>query len=83
MTLFEADFIPVSYGFRPERRADDAIAEIHRSAPRVTAGCWTRISRRASTEFRIPAFWIGCGKRVKDKRVMGLVKAFLKAGIMY
>jgi RNA-directed DNA polymerase len=27
--IFEADFTPVSYGFRPERRAHDAIAEIH------------------------------------------------------
>jgi len=27
--VFEADFKPVSYGFRPKRRAQDAIAEIH------------------------------------------------------
>jgi RNA-directed DNA polymerase len=27
--IFEADFLPVSYGFRPMRRAHDAIAEIH------------------------------------------------------
>jgi len=27
--IFEADFKPVSYGFRPGRRAQDAIAEIH------------------------------------------------------
>src|SRR5262249_47785542 len=27
--VFEADFSPVSYGFRPMRRAQDAIAEIH------------------------------------------------------
>jgi len=27
--IFEADFLPVSYGFRPKRRAQDAIAEIH------------------------------------------------------
>src|SRR3954447_15164293 len=27
--IFEADFVPVSYGFRPGRRAHDAIAEIH------------------------------------------------------
>jgi RNA-directed DNA polymerase len=27
--IFEADFVPVSYGFRPRRRAQDAIAEIH------------------------------------------------------
>ena len=26
--IFEADFLPVSYGFRPKRRAQDAIAEI-------------------------------------------------------
>ena len=28
--IFEADFERVSYGFRPMRRAHDAIAEIHR-----------------------------------------------------
>ena len=27
--IFEADFSPCSYGFRPQRRAMDAIAEIH------------------------------------------------------
>ena len=27
--IFEADFQPCSYGFRPSRRAQDAIAEIH------------------------------------------------------
>ena len=34
--IFEADFKPCSYGFRPKRRAQDAIAEIHHltSAPR-------------------------------------------------
>ena len=27
--IFEADFLPCSYGFRPNRRAHDAVAEIH------------------------------------------------------
>jgi RNA-directed DNA polymerase len=27
--IFEADFKPCSYGFRPMRRAQDAIEEIH------------------------------------------------------
>jgi RNA-directed DNA polymerase len=27
--VFETGFLPVSYGFRPRRRAQDAIAEIH------------------------------------------------------
>ena len=34
--IFEADFLPCSYGFRPNRRAQDAIAEIHFSGlPRI------------------------------------------------
>jgi len=32
--VFEADFRPCSYGFRPNRRAQDAIAEIHYFASR-------------------------------------------------
>jgi RNA-directed DNA polymerase len=27
--IFEADFLPCSYGFRPNRRAHDAVAEVH------------------------------------------------------
>jgi retron-type reverse transcriptase len=27
--IFEADFLPCSYGFRPGRRAHDAVAEVH------------------------------------------------------
>lgn len=45
--IFEADFMPVSYGFRPRRRAQDAIAEIHYLGTRGYR--WMRILRRAST----------------------------------
>lgn len=27
--IFEADFLPCSYGFRPNHRAHDAVAEVH------------------------------------------------------
>ena len=47
--IFEADFEPVSYGFRPERRAHDAIAEIHLFGTKGYRGCWMRTSRRALT----------------------------------
>jgi RNA-directed DNA polymerase len=33
--IFEADFEPVSYGFRPMRRAHDAVAEIQRYGTRA------------------------------------------------
>jgi RNA-directed DNA polymerase len=82
--IFEADFLPCSYGFRPNRRPHDAIAEIHclASAPKnyewvvdadITA-CFDSIDHAALME-RVRA-------RIKDKRVCALVKAFLKAGVM-
>jgi len=80
--IFEADFVPVSYGFRPMRRAHDAIAEIHHFG---TSGyrwvldadieaCFDSIDHTALMD-RVR-------RRVKDKRVLMLVKAFLKAGIL-
>ena len=44
--LFEADFPPCSYGFRPHRRAQDAIAEIHYIGSRSYDTKWR--SERAS-----------------------------------
>ena len=80
--IFEADFVPVSYGFRPMRRAHDAIAEIHRFGTHGyrwvldadIEACFDSIDHVALMD-RVRA-------RVKDKRVLALVKAFLKAGIL-
>ena len=38
--IFETDFKPCSYGFRPRRRAQDAIAEIHHLATPVRNYQW-------------------------------------------
>ena len=80
--IFEADFKPVSYGFRPERRAHDAIAEIHHFGTKGyhwvldadIEACFDNIAHSALLD-RVR-------RRVGDKRVLALVKAFLKAGIM-
>ena len=80
--IFEADFMPVSYGFRPKRRAQDAIAEIQRFGTQGylwvldadIEACFDSISHSALMD-RVRV-------RVKDKRVLALVKSFLKAGIM-
>jgi RNA-directed DNA polymerase len=80
--IFEADFKPCSYGFRPNRRAHDAIAEIQLLA---TSGyhwilecdikaCFDEIDHTALMD-RLRA-------RIKDKRICATVKAFLKAGIL-
>ena len=52
--IFEADFLPCSYGFRPKRRAHDAVAEVrHLRVHASTSGSWRATSRPASTRSRI------------------------------
>jgi RNA-directed DNA polymerase len=82
--IFEADFLPCSYGFRPNRRAQDAIAEIHHFTSRPSnyhyvleadiAACFDEIDHVAVMD-RVR-------RRIKDKRLANLVKAFLKAGVL-
>src|SRR5215216_5769500 len=80
--IFEADFKPCSYGFRPMRRAQDAIEEIHHFG-RLTyewvlecdvASCFDEISH--------PALMERVRVRIADKRVLATVKAFLVAGVL-
>jgi RNA-directed DNA polymerase len=80
--IFEADFKSCSYGFRPGRRAHDAIAEIHMLASNgytevlegdITA-CFDEIDHTALMD-RVR-------RRIGDKRVVALVKAFLRSGIL-
>ena len=80
--IFEADFAPCSYGFRPGRRTQDAIAEIHLFASRSyewvvdadISACFDEIDHRALMD-RVRG-------RIGDRRVLALVAAFLRAGIL-
>jgi RNA-directed DNA polymerase len=82
--IFEADFQPCSYGFRPCRRAHDAIAEIHHLASGNHNYHWILEAdiRACFDEIDHVAVMDRLRKRIKDKRVCALVKAFLKAGVM-
>ena len=80
--IFEAGFLPVSYGFRPMRRAHDAIAEIHHFG---SAGYRWVLDADIEAAFDCvshSALLDRMRVRVKDKRVLALVKAFLKAGVL-
>src|SRR3954447_10482432 len=82
--IFEADFCPTSYGFRPARRAQDAIEQVRFfiNAPRsyewVIEGdvedCFGSIHHGLLME--------QVRRRVTDKRVLALIRRFLAAGIM-
>ncbi|MGH3197280.1 MAG: group II intron reverse transcriptase/maturase [Streptosporangiaceae bacterium] len=80
--IFEADFKPCSYGFRPNRRAHDAIAEIHHygtSGYRWVLECDIKA---CFDEISHPALMDRLRARIKDKRVCALVKAFLRSGVL-
>ena len=82
--VFEADFKPCSYGFRPKRRAQDAIAEIHYLGTPTRNYEWVFEADIAACFDEISHSFLldRMRDRIADKRVMGLVKAFLVAGIL-
>jgi RNA-directed DNA polymerase len=80
--IFEADFHPCSYGFRPNRRAHDAVAEVHHFTSRSYEWVVEGDIKACFDEISHPALMDRVRQRVGDKRVLTLVKAFLKAGIL-
>ncbi len=82
--IFEADFKPCSYGFRPKRRAQDAIAEIHYLASPTRNYEWVFEADITACfdEIDHTALMGRVRARIGDKRVLGLVKAFLRAGVL-
>ena len=80
--VFEADFLPCSYGFRPRRRAHDAIAEICHFGTRGYRWALDPDIEAAFDNLSHSALLERIRARVKDKRVLALVKAFLKAGVL-
>jgi RNA-directed DNA polymerase len=82
--IFEADFKPCSYGFRPKRRAQDAIAEIHYlgSPTRNYEWVFEADITACFDEISHSGLLARMRERVKDKRVISLVAAFLRAGIL-
>jgi Retron-type reverse transcriptase len=80
--IFEADFLPVSYGYRPKRSATEALEVIRRSF--IEGRTWvTEIDIRhffdSLDHARLNAF---VEKRVSDRRVQKLVRKWLTADVM-
>ena len=82
--IFEADFLPCSYGFRPNRRAHDAVTEVWylTSKPRSYEWIVEGDIKACFDEISHPALMARVRARVADRRVLGLITAFLKSGIL-
>ncbi len=82
--MFEADFYPSSYGYRPGRRAQDAIAEIHHCTSNPSNYEWV-IEGDIKACFDNVDHHVLMGlvaERVKDRKVLRLVSSFLRAGVV-
>jgi len=68
--IFEADFLPVSYGFRPKRRAlSTTRSPRSTTTPRAdTGGCWTQTSKDVSTTSTTRCSWTACGRGSRTRR---------------
>lgn len=80
--IFEVDFQPFSHGFRPGHRAQDAIEEIRKAAREGYEWVFEGDIRSCFDEIDHVVLMGRVRRRIKDKRVLALVKAFLKAGIL-
>jgi RNA-directed DNA polymerase len=82
--IFETGFYPSSYAYRPGRRAQDAIAEIVHFTKAPSNYEWVIETDVEACFDRLPHCLIldEVRRRIGDKRVVALVRSFLKAGLM-
>ena len=78
--VFEADFCPNSYGFRPKRSPHQALAQVRRSVMRrMSTVIDVDLSRYFDT-IRHSVLLDKIAKRIQDPQVMHLVKQIIKVG---
>ncbi len=78
--IFEADFCPNSYGYRPKRSPHQALAEVRRSVLRRMSTVIEVDLARYFDTIRHDILLQQIARRVQDPAVLHLVKQILKAG---